>query len=85
MSVRATFALDPETAESLDRLAQRWGVSKSEALRRSVAAAATVEEADPASDALAALTSLQERLGLDAAKAERWIARIRAERRAARP
>ena len=85
MTLRATFALDPETSESLDRLARRWGVSKSEALRRSVAAAATVEDADAPADALEALASLQKRLGLDADKAERWVARIRAEHRAARP
>ena len=84
MTVRSTFALDLETAESLDRLAQRWGVSKSEALRRAVAAASTVEGADSASDAQAALKALQERLGLDKSKAEAWARSIRAERRAQR-
>jgi hypothetical protein len=85
MSVRATFALDPETADALDRLARRWGVSKSEALRRAVNVAAVVEDADPRSDVLAALTELQERLGLDERTADRWIAELRAERSASRP
>lgn len=80
MTVRSTFALDPATAESLEALARRWDVSKSEALRRAVAAAATVEGADPASDAVAALKELQKSLGLDRRKAKQWVERIRAER-----
>jgi len=84
MTVRATFALDPETASALERLARRWEVSKSEALRRAVGAAARVEEADADADALLALTELQERLGLDASKADEWIRQIRAERAAGR-
>ena len=58
MTVRSTFALDVETADSLDRLAKGWQVSKSEALRRAVNAAAVVEAADGASDALHALKQL---------------------------
>ena len=85
MTVRSTFALDVNTSDSLERLARQWGVSKSEALRRAIAAAAVVEAADSASDALNALESLQERLDLDRDKAERWIERIRAEREASGP
>ena len=80
MTIRSTFALDVETADSLDRLAKRWQVSKSEALRRAVKAAATVEAADASSDALRALTRLQDRLGLDADKAAEWVRQIRAQR-----
>jgi hypothetical protein len=39
MTVRATYALDPETVGTLERLARRWGVSKSAALRRAIQAA----------------------------------------------
>jgi hypothetical protein len=39
MHIRATFALDEPTTEGLAQLAKRWGVSKSEALRRAVARA----------------------------------------------
>lgn len=85
MTVRSTFALDIDTADSLERLARQWGVSKSEALRRAIAAAAVIEAADPASDALNALDALQERLALDRDKAERWIECIRAEREASGP
>ena len=85
ITVRSTYALDPETVESLDRLARRWSVSKSEALRRIVHVASAVEEVDAASDALAALSELQDLLGLDERRAEVWIREIRAERRAGRP
>ena len=85
MTVRSTFALDPNTVEALDRLSSRWKVSKSEVFRRLVNTAALIEEADAASDAFAALEELQARFDLDEEKAEEWIRRIRAERTAARP
>ncbi len=84
ITIRSTFALDPETVASLDRLAQLWEVSKSEALRRIVNVAAVVEERDAASDALAALDELHDLLGLDEEKAEAWIRQIRSERTAGR-
>lgn len=34
MTIRTTVAFDPATAARLERLARRWGVSKSETLRR---------------------------------------------------
>lgn len=85
MTVRSTFALDRETVDSLDRLARRWEVSKSEALRRVVNVATSVEDIDASSDALAALDELQRRLGLDEQRAEAWILRIREEREAGGP
>ena len=84
MTVRSTFALDPETAQALDRLADRWSVSKSEALRRAVNAAATVEDVDSANRARAALAELIESVGLDATKADEWVRSVRAERTAGR-
>ncbi len=85
ITIRSTFALDPETVEKLDDLAKRWGVSKSEAFRRIVRAAAVVEEADRASDALAALEELQERLALDKEQVEAWLRELRALRGGSRP
>ncbi len=84
MTGRSTFALDRETVDSLDRLARRWDVSKSEALRRMVNVAAAVEDIDASSDALSALDELQRILGLDEQRAEAWILRIRDERAAGR-
>jgi Zn-dependent peptidase ImmA (M78 family) len=85
MTIRSTFALDRETVESLERLAAKWGVSKSETLRRIVEAAALVEEVDAAADALAALEELQERLALTEEQANAWIRELRAERGARGP
>ena len=82
MTIRSTFALDPETVATLDRLAARWDASKSETLRRIIRSAAAVELVDESADALAALEELQDRLGLDREKAEAWIREIRAERTA---
>lgn len=39
MTVRSTFAFDPVTAQRLEHLAKRWGLSKSEVLRRVIASA----------------------------------------------
>ncbi len=80
MTIRATFALDPETVEALDRLAGRWAMSKSEVLRRVVDAAARVEEVGAAADAVAALDELQERMALSQEQAEAWVREIRAGR-----
>ena len=85
ITVRSTFALDPETVAALDRLADRWQVSKSEAIRRAVNTACAVEEVDATSDALEALDELQALLGLDEDRAEAWIRRLREERMAGRP
>lgn len=43
MTIRTTVAFDPVTATRLERLAKRWGISKSETLRRALEAA---EKAD---------------------------------------
>jgi hypothetical protein len=45
MTIRTTVAFDPATVARWERLSKRWGVSKSEALRRALEAA---EEKDPA-------------------------------------
>lgn len=39
MTIRTTVAFDPATVARWERLAQRWGVSKSEALRRALESA----------------------------------------------
>lgn len=84
-TIRTTFSLDPDTIAALDRLAEKWQVSKSEAFRRIVDAAAAVEEVDWASDALAALDELQSRLALSREQADAWVREVRAARRASAP
>jgi hypothetical protein len=43
MTIRTTVAFDPATAARLERLAKRWGVSKSEAMRRALEQAEEAE------------------------------------------
>jgi hypothetical protein len=80
MTVRSTYALDIESVKKLERLAKHWGVSKSEALRRSIQAAA-VNQTDTA-DPLQAFEVLQRSLNLSKRKARQWEDSVRANRRA---
>jgi hypothetical protein len=80
--IKATYALDVDTVQALERTARRWKVSKSEALRRAIRAAALEAGAGPGGDALEALDTLQRSLGLTRAKANVWATESRRERRA---
>jgi len=79
-TVKTTYALDVETARTLEDLARRWNVSKSEALRRAIRASsarAPGEELSP----IQALDRLQRRLRLTPREAARRAAATRAERK----
>jgi hypothetical protein len=76
--VKSTYVLDVETAESLDRLAKTWQVSKSEALRRVIRTVATAS----APDRVELFRQLQKAVDLGRAEADAWSTRQRAERRA---
>ena len=80
-TIRSTYALDVETVRALERIAQRWQVSKSEALCRAIRAAAD-EQPATARKALDALDDLQRSLNLTPAKARAWTRQARANRRA---
>ena len=80
--LKATYSLDAETMRVLERVAERWGVSKSEALRRAIRASVTLPSA-PAQGANT-LDTLQELAGLSAAGAAKWSGAVRAERRTTR-
>jgi hypothetical protein len=82
-TIKTTYSLDLKTVRALETLAQRWKVSKSEALRRAIQAAAEREPSDAGRDALLALDELQRSLGLTAESAARWRRTIRTERLAA--
>ena len=82
MTVKSTYALDVETARALAEMARRWGVSRSEALRRAIRAARR-GPASGAPKALAALDALQRSIDLDTSSSVRWEKRARAARRAA--
>ena len=83
-TVRSTYALDLETVELLERLARQWSVSKSEALRRAIRAAAERTAPAQRETRLAAWRELQKGLGLTAARARAWEREVSAERRAGR-
>lgn len=57
MTIKSTFSLDVGTVGTLEGLARRWNVSKSEALRRAICSEAERQpsRADPRSRTLRAL------------------------------
>jgi hypothetical protein len=81
-TIKGTYSLDPDTVRALEQTARRWGVPKSEALRRAIRKAAA-EAAGVGVDPLAALDALQRAAALSAAAARSWARRSRSERRAA--
>lgn len=78
--VKSTYVLDLETAQTLDRLASDWQVSKSEALRRAIRSAGTVA----APDGVTIVRRLQQAVQLDRAGADQWAETVRVERRTGR-
>jgi hypothetical protein len=82
--VKATYALDLASVQALEKMAQRWAVSKSEALRRAIRAAAAAEAPGGASG-VDRLVRLQRALGLTPRKAAAWARDVRTERRAGSP
>lgn len=81
MTIRSTYSFDAETVQKLDRLAEHWNTSKSEALRRSIdrVAEQTLRNCE---DAIAALEELQKRMAEAGVDTEEWLKEIREERRA---
>ncbi len=77
--IKSTYSLPVETVAALERLATRWGVSRSEALSRAVASA---DASEPLVESLAALDAWQAAIALDAERAASWEANVLAERRA---
>lgn len=76
--VKSTYVLDVETAETLDRLAREWQVSKSEALRRVIKSAGNAT----APDRVEAFRRLQRAMALKRPEADAWAKSARTERRA---
>jgi len=80
-SIRSTYALDEKTVRALERIAQRWRVSKSEALRRAILAAEG-EDPDSTQDRIEALDRLQRSLRLTPDRARTWAQKTTRTRRA---
>lgn len=81
MTIRSTYTCDVETIQKLNRLAEHWRTSKSDALRRAVNRVAdqTLQSRD---DAVKALEELQKRMAAAGVDGEKWVKEIREERRA---
>lgn len=71
MTIRSTYSFDVETVQKLDRLAEHWNTSKSEALRRSIdrVAEQTLRNCE---DAVAALEELQRQVAESGIDVEKW-------------
>ena len=82
-TIKSTYSLDVESVRTIETLARRWHVSKSEVLRRAIRAVAA-EEADTAGGPLDALRRLQASVRDDGVDLDRWAKDVRSERRAAR-
>ncbi len=80
--IKATYSLDVDTVRALERVARRWQVSKSEALRRAIRTVAG-DAPDATVGALAALTRAQKLAHLSPGRARAWSKRVRTERRSA--
>jgi hypothetical protein len=81
LKVKSTYSMDAETVRTLDSLAHRWKVTKSEALRRAIRIAAAKEP--PGRGSLLALDEAQQSMRLASKVAAAWLERVRRERRAA--
>ena len=80
ITIKGTYSLDVRTVRRLEAIARRWKVSKSEALRRAIRAAAE-QELPAGGEAIEALDQLQASLGLHDSAARRWEKKTSAERR----
>lgn len=78
--IKATYSLDVETVRLLERASERWGVSKSEALRRAIHTAAG--SGSGKSERVGLLDRLQEVASISQLRATAWVREARAEREA---
>jgi hypothetical protein len=76
-----SLELDASTAQLLEQLAQAWGVSKEEAMKRAVTQAEAAPAPAKSADRLQAFRELQRRLQLTPEKAATWQAAVRDARR----
>jgi Arc/MetJ-type ribon-helix-helix transcriptional regulator len=85
ISAKVTYSVDPLTVIEIRELAEAWGVSQSEVIRRAVRAASLQRDAlgrrTPTEEE--ALAALQQEPRLSAPKAKKWAAAVREERRKA--
>jgi hypothetical protein len=81
--VKVTYSVRPHTAQRVQELSTKWGVPKSEVIRRAIDEAARQEVVIPRMTPLEALRKLMANPSpMKAAEAERWTREIRESRRA---
>ena len=78
-TIKSTYSLDVETVRTLESLARRWNVSKSEVLRRAIRSAAR-GESPRAREKLAALDKLQASMKARGVDFAAWEREVRATR-----
>ena len=71
-ATKATYSLDSETLEKLNRLSHRWQVSKTEALRRALHQAAAREATLSTAEKIALLHKLQKQFATAEVDFDRW-------------
>ena len=81
-TIKSTYSLDVETVRTLESLARRWNVSKTEVLRRAIRAAAEGEKSQRVSKKLEALDRWQASLKSQRIDFAAWEQEARTERRA---
>ena len=80
-TIKSTYSLDVKSIRRLEKLAQRWNVSKSEVLRRAIRTAA-LDGIPGDGAALGALDRLQASLRARRVSLAQWERDLKAERRA---
>ena len=80
-TIKSTYSLDVESIRTLEKLAQRWNVSKSEVLRRAIRIAA-IDGSPGDGTALGTLDRLQASLRLRKVNLAQWERDLKAERHA---
>ncbi len=80
-TIKSTYSLDVESMRTLETLAQRWNVSKSEVLRRAIRIAA-IDGIFGDGAALGTLDRLQASLRARRVNLGQWERDLKAERRA---
>ena len=79
-ATKSTYSLDATTLERLTRLAKRWQVSKTEAIRRALAKAEQTDAPTP-EERIAALHELQRLTAERGIDVEKWKQTIKDGRR----
>jgi predicted transcriptional regulator len=82
--IKATYSLDADTVRRLEKLAEIWDTSKSEALRRAIRSCdvhsdGLLTEQD-AQGKLDAFHALQKSMNISKTAAEQWANQVREER-----